>query len=252
MSRRSPSILTLLLAASCACGTNSSAAQAVNSNQNAQPTAEGAQLSPAASGRDSAEAGKENDVPPEFREVDFENFSYPISWKRQVIRLTDGEYEYYKDEKLEGSGWFRFGAVNYADLTGDGKKEAVVRVFWVSCGASCDGGSNLFYVYSSRRDKPALFWRIETGSLGYGCGLKSLAVKGRTITLELFNKCRFKGATPEREEIEGELGKFSALVYTRFDFESDGRKVTLKRSEQLPYPQFDTKNYPSEISIGDG
>jgi hypothetical protein len=244
-------VLTLLLAASCAGRTNSQPNHDVNSNQSARPTAESAQLAPSEVSQDSEEAEKDRDVPPEFREVDFKNFSYPISWKRMVIRLEDGEYEYYEHKKLESNGWFKLGGVRYADVTGDGKQEAVVTVGWVDCGASCDGGSSLIYVYSGRRNKPALFWHIETGSHAYGCGLKSLVVNGRNITLELFTSCHFEGMTFRSERTEEMLGKFGAKTYTRFDFESGGKGVVLKGREVFPFPQGDTKNYPSEISVSD-
>jgi hypothetical protein len=129
-------------------------------------------------------------------------------------------------------------------VTGDGKKDAVVRLHRVSCGGSCDGGSHLFYVYSARRNRPNLYWRIETGSLGYGCGLKSLDIKGRKVTLELFNQCRRKSVSFEREALpEDGVGKFGATAYTRFRFVSNGKT--------FPFPQGDVMNYRAEINISD-
>jgi hypothetical protein len=187
-------------------------------------------------------------VPAEFKEIDFKNFTYPSSFENGQIKLKDGSYEYPRPEGGGGDD-FELSGVDFVDLTGDGKKEAVVQLFWLSCGGSCDGGVHLFYVYSIRRNKPELFWRIESGSTAYGCGLKFLAVNGRKINLELFNNCRYKGATPVSTPTEGEFGKFSALVYTRFLFQSDGKKVALKKRDVLPYPQGSAKNYSSEVSI---
>jgi hypothetical protein len=107
------------------------------------------------------------------------------------------------------------------------------------------------YVYTSRKNRPKLFWRIESGSLGYECGLKSLDINGRAITLELFKNCRFRGAVPRSTPTDGEIGKFSATAYTRFQFEASDRKVALKKREVFPYTQDDVRNDGGEISIRD-
>ena len=239
--------LIVALGTSCASRTTSQANK--SASPNSQPTIESAK--PVTSDSDKSPLSeKEVEVPTEFKGVDFKNFTYPSSFERSSIRLKDGKYENPRPE-FGGGDNFELSGVDFVDLTGDGKKEAVVQIFWVSCGASCDGGSNLLYVYSIRRNKLTLFWRIETGSTGYGGGLKSLIIKGRAITLELFNNCRFKGAMPVVTPTDGEFGKFSAMVFTRFQFEAGNKKVALKRREVFPYPSGNTLNYDGEISIGD-
>ncbi|HVF88290.1 MAG TPA: hypothetical protein VM866_11910, partial [Pyrinomonadaceae bacterium] len=242
-------VLALTLGANCTGRAPSLANRSATQNEqpNAQPTAGGAKPA-TANGGESPSTVQEKEVPAEFKDVDFKNFSYPTSLRRRAIQLKEGTYEHeYPD--YTGGDTFDCESVDYADVTGDGKKEAIVRLHRISCGASCDGGSHLFYIYSSRKNRPVLFWRIESGSTGYGGGLKSFAIKGQKITLELFNNCRYKGATPVSTLTEGEFGKFSALVYTRFLFESDGKKVALKRREVFPYPEGNAKNYHSEVSI---
>ena len=187
-------------------------------------------------------------MPAEFKDVDFKNFTYPASFEKGRFTLKGGLYEYPRPEGGGGDD-FELRGVDFVDLTGDGKKEAVVQIFWLSCGGSCDGGVHLFYVYSIRQNKPVLFWRIESGSPGYGGGLKSFVIKGQRTILELFNNCRYKGMTPVCTQTKGEFGKFSALVYTRFLFESGGRGVALKKREVFPFPPGDAKNYQSEVSI---
>lgn len=235
-------VLAVSLGANCASHLSSQA------NTSAiQPTTQSAKTVTA----DSSEAPspeRENEVPSEFKGVDFKNFAYPSSFESGSVQLTDGSYEYPRPEGV-GGDTFEFRGVDFVDMTGDGKKEAIVQIHWVSCGGSCDGGSHLFYVYSSKQNKPALFWRIESGSTAYGCGLKSLVVDGRKINLELFNECLFKGATPVSTPTEGEFGKFSALVYTRFLFESDRRRVALKKREVFPFTEGSAKNYSAEVSI---
>jgi len=125
--------------------------------------------------------------------VDFRNFTYPSSLSKSGVTLKDGNREY--EDPVSGGDRYHLQDVDYADLTGDGKKEAFVNVVRVICGGSCDGGSHLFYIYSVKQNKPSLLWRIESGSVAYGCGLKSFVVNRSTITLEAFRKCHLKGAS---------------------------------------------------------
>jgi hypothetical protein len=243
--------VVLLFCAGCASRTTPQAHAGINANQNSRPTA-AASLHPAPpdGGKAVAEPVAESDVPPEFEKVDFKNFSYPTSMRKRDIRLKDGSYEY--PDPYGGGDTFDLTGVDFADVTGDGRKDAIVRLRRISCGGSCDGSSQLFYVYSARRNKPNLYWRIETGSLGYGCGLKSLDIKGRKVTLELFNRCRSGSVSFEREAAgEDGTGKFGATAYTRFRFVSNGKTVALKGRQTFPFPQGNVMNYDAEISIGD-
>lgn len=142
-----------------------------------------------------SDAEKKQDVPLAFKNIDFKNLAYSISWKHRTIALKGGRVEYFEDKYL-GNAWFEYLDVDYIDLTGDGQKDAVVQLFWVSCGASCDGGSHLFYFYSIKRGRLTLLSRIETGSLAAdGCGLKSFVIKKTTLALEVFRVCRFDGVS---------------------------------------------------------
>ncbi|HEV2885161.1 MAG TPA: hypothetical protein VGW36_09905 [Pyrinomonadaceae bacterium] len=207
-----------------------------------------------ASPRRSEEVSKtaeRNEEPPlEFTDIDFRNFSYATSL-RGKIRLKKGTVEY-ADPPGGGGDTFSFDRVYYLDLNGDGKKEAIVDLSQVSCGASCDGGAHLFYFYSATQDLPKLFWKVETGDLAYGCGLRSLVVSERQLILETFKSCVFKNGVVEeaydRNEISG--GKFNAASFTRFKFEFSGKVFDLKSREVFPNPNVDVKNYPSRIEVG--
>jgi hypothetical protein len=92
-----------------------------------------------------AENERFRQVPDEFKSVDFNNFEYDFG------RLKDGEFEKEHSGKYaRGGSRFSFDDVFYIDLIGDSKKEAVVFLYRVGCGGSCDGGSNIIYFYSSR------------------------------------------------------------------------------------------------------
>jgi hypothetical protein len=194
------------------------------------------------------------DVPVQFRKIDFKNFSYPIGWKRRTVALRDGRVEYFEDKYL-GNALFEVRNVGFVDLAGDGKLEAVVDLFWVSCGGSCDGGSHLFYCYSLDSGKLNLLSRIETGSLGYGeCGLKSFILTRKKLALETFHVCRFDGtsiklATDRHPNPDAKMGKFVADKFTRFTLEFKGKRFVLNKREVLANPHEDIMNYPSRIEI---
>jgi hypothetical protein len=240
-----------ILGADCASHNISRATQVANLNQNTQQTLAGAGTAANANVNAVSEGSeKTGEAPVEFGNIDFKNFTYPVKWGKGSIRLTDGKYEH-EDCKDTGGDTFELRSVDYVDLTGDEQKEAIVQVGWVSCGVSCDGGSNLFYLYSVRNNRLTLLWRLETGSLGYGCGLRSFIVRQRIITLEVFNKCRFDGSSFERENYSDETGKFAAKAVTRLIFKFNGKRFVREKREVFTSPGGDAKNYHAEVSISD-
>jgi hypothetical protein len=191
------------------------------------------------------------DAPASFREIDFNNLSYPINWKRRIVPLTNGRAEYFQDKYL-GNAWFELENVKFSDLTGDGDPEAIVDMSWVSCGGSCDGGSHLFYFYTIKNGKVKLLSRFETGSVAYDCALKSFQLKGRALALELFRTCRFKGnsfveATAMPWENRG--GKYIAQSITRFDLVFVRSKFVMQRSEVFKNPQEEIGNWEATVVV---
>ncbi len=185
-------------------------------------------------------------APEGFKQIDFENFSYPykFSYNGRKINFTlkDGEYEF---DLTDDRGWFNFSDVFYVDLTNDGKPEAIVMLWHVSCGASCDGGAGLIYVYQSGQSKLKPLWQFETGSLGYGCGLKSFTVKDKKITMELFGRC-----SNEKEDSSA-MGKFQVKDTTRLIFGFNGKKLVEEKQELISVPVRSVLNYRAEISISE-
>jgi hypothetical protein len=186
-------------------------------------------------------------VPPDsFKGVDFKNFSYPYqfsSGKKREVTLKGGEYEY---EFADDRGWFSLSDVYFVDLTGDASPEAIASLSHVSCGGSCDGGAELFYVYTVRQNKVTLLWEFETGSLGYGCGLKSFSTRNQEITVELFSRCG-----GEEQEGGAPVSKFQTKDLTRMTFKFDGRKIVEVKKEYVSSPERSVQNYQPEISIKD-
>lgn len=183
--------------------------------------------------------------PQAFARVDFTNRLYGryrfSTGKRMNLKLKDGElvYDYRSGER----GWFIYENVYYKDVTGDGTPEAVVMLSHIQCGGSCDGGSTLMYVYATRKGKLQRLWKYETGSLGYGCGLKSLTIHARQIVLETFGRC-FLPATDNPGP-----RKFMIEDVTRSVFRFNGRSFTRRSLKIMKRPATDVTNYQSEIRI---
>jgi hypothetical protein len=183
-------------------------------------------------------------VPDDFKHVDFRNRSYG-SYKfsrNQISNLTlkDGEGDIYKDDHR---GWFSLKDVYYRDVTGDGRKEAIVMLWHVECGGSCDGGAALFYVYTMREGKLKKVWQYETGSNAYGCGLKSLTVQGTWLLFELFGHCPVTAIDdpgPTKFMIDD-------LTYVLFEF--NGKRFVRHSTEFVSTPSSDVKNHEPQIRI---
>jgi len=179
-----------------------------------------------------------------FHGIDFKTFSYPYKFsfgKRVKVALKNGKYEY--DFKIE-RGWFDLSHVYSSDLTNDRRQEAIVMLWHVACGVSCDGGSALFYVYSFENHKLKSLWQYETGSLAYGCGLKSFAVKGTTITVELFGRC-------SRNNQTSVTGKAQVKDVTRLTFKLSGARFVARKREFFSSPERSVLNYEPQISINE-
>lgn len=193
-----------------------------------------------------AELEKQNsrfqEVPEEFKNVGWDNFKFP------KFRLKDGEYEeIYK--KHPGGTSYILGEVFYLDLIGDAKKEAVVFVWKVSCGVSCDGGSKTIYFYFLRTGKPALLDSLETGCRSCGCFIKSFKIENKKIHLEQFGNCRKDSL---RDDSSGYVCKFCAKNITKSVY-SFNQKATLVRNsvEIVETPVHNVINYETEMIINE-
>lgn len=184
-------------------------------------------------------------VPQTFEHIDFNNHSFGpyrlSSGKRMQLTLKGGEHSY--DYPRSDRGWFSLKDVYYTDINGDGTPEAVVLLWHVQCGVSCDGGAALIYVYAAHKRKLRTLWRYETGSLAYGCGLKSLSLTHRQITVETFGTC------PHSARDYPGPAKFIIENVTRSVFRFNGRRFVRRKVRFIPGPAVDVKNYKPEIRI---
>jgi hypothetical protein len=186
-------------------------------------------------------------VPGLWVSVDFKHRSYgPYRFyggRKINLALKNGEYKY---DFYENRGWFSFSDVYYVDITGDQIPEALVILSHVECGGSCDGGSDMFFIYSKNADeKLKELFRYETGSYAYGCGLKSLTVKGKELQLELFGRC------PQPAMNYPGSGKFMVKDFTQLGFRYHEKGFLSTRTKFLSTDEVDLKNYTPQIYINE-
>jgi hypothetical protein len=184
--------------------------------------------------------------PEDFADVDFANWEYGLyrfGGNTLHLTLANGKYEL----PWNGAGGETFGVkdVLYADVTSDGKPEAIVILNHNQCGGSCDGGSYLFYVYQSGKSGLRKIWMYETGSTAYGCGLKSFTVTKRQIDLEMFGQCWKPASSFETS------GKFLVRDLTHSVFRFNGKRFVKRSTKITAAPLTDPRSYTSELHINE-
>lgn len=159
----------------------------------------------------------------EFYEIDFWNYSYglyPLSdGKKLRLNLENGHLTLpdYSDS-------FLLKDVFYRDVTDDGEAEAIVWLSHMHCVAGSCSDSNIFYIFTGQNQTLKQMWQYETGSYARGCGLKSLTIAGRQITVELFGDCSNRTEDPNATP-------FISKNLTYIIWEFDGRVFKQQSSE---------------------
>jgi hypothetical protein len=118
----------------------------------------------------------------DIHHVDFKNFTYRpfcIYEKPVSVRTRNGEYTRERgDDKMA----FEVRSVNYGDLTGDGRDEAVVLT---NCNTGGTGQFSEGFVFTMRRGRPVLLTRIAGGDRAFG-GLAGAKVEDRLLIVESY------------------------------------------------------------------
>ena len=180
-------------------------------------------------------------APSSFRGIDFATRSYGTyqssdSTKHELV-LVDGHYRGFGDTQQ----WFDLNDVLYTDLTGDGKPEAIVMMTHLECAQRCDGGKNLVYIYSHEDGILTEILKYESGSGMDGNSLKSLTVKNKQLTLELF------GDGPSNDLVIRDTYKL-----TRVEFFFNGRKLVERKQTVLTVPNHNEVTSAVDVHISDG
>ncbi len=131
----------------------------------------------------------------QIRSVDWKNFSYPWypadtrpPYRGRKITLVNGEFKVDANRRRNIENlWVTFSNVAYADLTGDGRDEAIVLINGIE---TFNSGTGCIFVYTMSRGRLRLLWLHETGDRGMG-GLKELKVVNRDLLVEQYedNRC---------------------------------------------------------------
>ena len=190
--------------------------------------------------------------PSRWASIDFNYQSYgPYKFsdgRKITLTLDHGEHEY--DFGKNRRGWFSLENVYYFDVTGDGIPEAIVDVSHVDCGpsrdggASCDGGAHLFFIYSiNARGYVKKLFQFETGTYAYGCGFKSMTVRKREMSIELFGRCRRQAMNAVGP------GRFLVQDTTLFSFRYSGKGFLQTELIIISTGMTDVRSYQPEIRI---
>lgn len=115
-----------------------------------------------------------------IEEVDFKNFKYSVmkeDGKTGDIELKDG-----KAEKSEGGESAALGNVQYAELTGDDKDEAIVNL---TVGEEKEK-TEVVYVFTLEDDAPKMLWSFD------GKAVKSISSEKGMLLVEHMGDAKFE------------------------------------------------------------
>jgi hypothetical protein len=120
-----------------------------------------------------------------IRQVDFKNFTYPVSHHLvghhalQWLDPTDGESAVLVGgEDSSDSPGFNLQSVTYADLTGEGKEDAIVVLRY---GTGNVAIAHYVYVYAVSSGKPELLALCHAGDRGSSPLLKAYGDRGQLV-----------------------------------------------------------------------
>lgn len=174
-----------------------------------------------------------------IRRFDFENFTFPKLPSKKcnasTIRLHSGQYnapESRVPRKLPSVDCWSvsLGSVNYGDVTGDGKEEAIVMLYAELGGT--EGAQDVF-IYSLDRDKPRLLWKFVTGDRADG-GPRRIYAENGELVIELYGVGAAIGKKLYGTE---EVGACCPEHFTRTHYRwAGGRFQQVGKQEVLPNP----------------
>lgn len=190
---------------------------------------------------------KENDeqsysslIDSDIRKIDFRNFAYPDEVIVKNGRLDLSEKSPFKTpSRLE----YTVEDIWYADFTNDAKEDALIDLTTFA-----GGGSSIymhgFHLYSLRKGKAHLLWRISTGSEA-DCGLKEVWTENTKLILEVFGKCHIEKDSMQSEDYDTDV---NTKNYTNFTFGWNGQKFVQEKLTVLPFTENNIHDYKRKMS----
>lgn len=159
-----------------------------------------------------------------IEDVDFRNFSYSFINNFTII---NGEKPL---GKLDETG-YRLRNIQYADLTNDGKNEAIINIqtlFVVN-------QSNVILIYTLENEQPKKLQHILSGLNANG-GLKNVYAKENVLTIEFFGNTKFD--ENKREFVFPNIQKYPEAEccpnkFTKFDFKWNGKEFMLAAKPEI-------------------
>jgi hypothetical protein len=144
------------------------------------------------------------------RLIDFRNFKYKGGGEN--IRVARGHGTYKSAGDLNFAYTIDNVKVVYGDVTGDGREEAAVVLYYDG------GGTGWFsrgFLFAARKGRPALLATFEGGDRADG-GIRGVSIKGGTLSVQ-------------RNELERSNGVASGLCcpvyWITTDYRFDGRRL---------------------------
>lgn len=153
--------------------------------------------------------------------------------------LRDGEMKVEAVKNIDRV-WASLANVSYADLTGDGREEAIATVV---TNFDPNGSVACIFIYNLGNGDPRLLWSHETGDRANG-GLRSIKVEGFDLVVEQY-EIKFDWS-------KGSYEDGTALCcpkrFVRSHYRWNGEKFEKTKSETLPNEHKDAEflGYPSD------
>lgn len=158
-----------------------------------------------------------------IRSVDFGNFTYRwcIEREYETVTLSEGEAEYSASDPMD-SALFSLQGVRYADLTQDGKLDALVIVHSNINPGTADTCS---FVYAIDDNTARAIWSHHNGDRE-DRGLRNISLDGNKIIIEEF----------VRSEHENQTMRQAPERFVRLTYEWNGSSIERTRSDEwLPF-----------------
>jgi len=176
-----------------------------------------------------------------IRKFDFKNFTYPLTKDQGG---EDGETFTLKKGKQEGNNQqieATFQTIEYGDITGDGKEEAMISIYpWSGGNCQC----YMVFIYTLENKKPKLLWSFDTWDKAEGGFKRAFAENGELI-IELFGDSKFENGKWHFTIPEGKFkGLCCPTVFTRNRFKWNGDKFVVQGVPELF--DYDPKNQQKE------
>lgn len=175
-----------------------------------------------------------------IRKVDFENFKYPWVYQNlegvnfsELNNNLDIDYFELKNgikEKTEQNDGVILQKIEYGDVTGDGKEEAIFSIY-PDTGGNCS--CNLLYIYAYDSKKTKLLWGFGTGDRAKG-GFKKAYAENGELVIELFGDNKFENDKWNYDIAEGKFtGLCCPTTFTKIRFKWNGKKFVADGNPEL-------------------